>query len=60
MCLRNNQIKEPQIDALQKTMCETHNFKKAVRFRNAIINYCPEWQAEIEPRTPDENDKTTA
>ena len=60
VCVSPVEFKEPQIDALQKDMYETHNFKKAVRFRNAIINYCPEWQAEIEPRTPDENDKTTA
>ena len=31
------EFKEPQIGALQKAMCETHNFKKAVRFRNAVI-----------------------
>ena len=59
MRVSSEQSKAPQIDALQKDMCETHNFK-AVRFRNAIINYCPKWQAEIEPRTPDVDGETTA
>ncbi|RKU25297.1 transcriptional repressor [Candidatus Poribacteria bacterium] len=60
ICLRCNQIvefKEPQIDALQKAVCEAHDFK-AVRFRNEIIGYCAECQAEIEPKTSDESAET--
>ena len=62
ICLRCNQIvefKEPQIDALQKAVCEAHDFKP-VRFRNEIIGYCAECQAEIEPKTSDEDDETPA
>jgi Fur family ferric uptake transcriptional regulator len=62
ICLRCSQIvefKEPEIDALQKAVCEAHGFK-AVRFRNEIIGHCAECQAELEPKTPDENDETTA
>ena len=62
ICLRCSQIvefKEPGIDALQKAVCEAHNFK-AVRFRNEIIGYCGECQAELEPKMPDEGDETTA
>lgn len=50
ICLRCNQIiefKEPEIDALQKAVCEAHQFKP-VRFRNEIIGYCAECQAELE------------
>ena len=58
ICLRCNQIvefKEPRIDNLQKSVCEAHNFK-AVRFRNEIIGYCEECQAELEPKTSDNDD----
>lgn len=51
ICLRCNQIvefKEPKIDARQKAVCEEHGFKP-VRFRNEIIGYCAECQAELEP-----------
>ncbi len=50
ICLRCNQIvefKEPGIDALQKAVCKAHRFK-AVRFRNEIIGYCADCQAELE------------
>ena len=50
ICLRCGQIvefKEPQIDALQKAVCEAHQFKP-VRFRNEIIGHCSECQAELE------------
>ena len=50
ICLRCNQIvefREPKIDALQKAVCEEHGFK-SVRFRNEIIGYCAECQAELE------------
>lgn len=53
ICLRCSQIvefKEPQIDALQRAVCEAHGFK-AVRVRNEIIGYCAECQAELEPKT---------
>ncbi len=62
ICLRCNQIvefKEPEIDALQKVVCEAHNFK-AVRFRNEIIGYCAECQAELEPTTANNARETTA
>lgn len=62
ICLRCSQIvefKEPEIDALQKAVCEAHDFK-AVRFRNEIIGYCAECQAELEPKTPDPDGETTA
>ena len=62
ICLRCSQIvefKEPEIDALQKVVCEAHDFK-AVRFRNEIIGYCAECQAELGPKTSDSNDETTA
>jgi len=56
ICLRCGQIaefKEPQIDALQKAVCEAHQFR-AVRFRNEIIGYCTECQEEIDnPDNPD-------
>ena len=51
ICLRCNQIvefSEPKIDALQKAVCEEHGFKP-VRFRNEIIGYCAECQAELGP-----------
>ena len=51
ICLRCNQIvefSEPKIDALQKAVCEAHGFK-SVRFRNEIIGYCAECQAELGP-----------
>ncbi|RKU38316.1 transcriptional repressor [Candidatus Poribacteria bacterium] len=51
ICLRCNQIvefREPKIDALQKAVCEEHGFK-SVRFRNEIIGYCAECQAELGP-----------
>ena len=54
ICLRCGQIvefKEPGIDALQKSVCEAHQFKP-VRFRNEIIGYCAECQAELEPPSP--------
>lgn len=60
ICLRCNQIvefKEPRIDALQKAVCEAHQFKP-VRFRNEIIGHCAECQAELEPKTTDANHKT--
>ena len=50
ICLRCNQIvefREPKINALQKAVCEEHGFK-SVRFRNEIIGYCAECQAELE------------
>lgn len=53
ICLRCGQIvefKEPEIDALQKSVCEAHQFKP-VRFRNEIIGHCSECQAELEPMT---------
>ena len=62
ICLRCSQIvefKEPQIDALQKAVCEAHNFK-AVRFRNEIIGYCAECQAELEPKSLDTDSEVTA
>lgn len=62
ICLRCNQIvefKEPRIDALQKAVCEAHQFK-AVRFRNEIIGHCAECQAELEPKTTDANSEATA
>ena len=61
ICLRCNQIvefKEPRIDALQKAVCEAHQFKP-VRFRNEIIGHCAECQAELEPKTTEVNDETT-
>ena len=62
ICLRCNQIvefKEPRIDALQKSVCEAHQFK-AVRFRNEIIGHCAECQAELEHKTTDANNEATA
>ncbi len=62
ICLRCNQIvefKEPRIDALQKAVCEAHQFKP-VRFRNEIIGHCAECQAELESKTADPNDEDTA
>ena len=62
ICLRCNQIvefKEPRIDALQKAVCEAHQFK-AVRFRNEIIGHCAECQAELEPKTSETKDEATA
>ena len=62
ICLRCNQIvefKEPRIDALQKSVCEAHQFK-AVRFRNEIIGHCAECQAELEPKMIDANNEATA
>lgn len=62
ICLRCNQIvefKEPRIDALQKSVCEAHQFK-AVRFRNEIIGHCAECQAELEPNTTDIDNEATA
>ncbi|RKU31832.1 transcriptional repressor [Candidatus Poribacteria bacterium] len=53
ICLRCGQIvefKEPEIDALQKAVCDAHNFKP-VRFRNEIIGHCAECQAELESTT---------
>ncbi|MCG9127899.1 transcriptional repressor [Candidatus Poribacteria bacterium] len=53
ICLRCGQIvefKEPEIDALQKSVCDAHNFKP-VRFRNEIIGHCAECQAELESAT---------
>lgn len=53
ICLRCGQIvefKEPEIDALQKSVCDAHNFKP-VRFRNEIIGHCAECQAELESKT---------
>ena len=53
ICLRCGQIvefKEPEIDALQKAVCDAHKFKP-VRFRNEIIGYCSECQAELESTT---------
>ena len=62
ICLRCNQIvefKEPRIDALQKSVCEAHQFKP-VRFRNEIIGHCAECQAELEPKTTETNNEATA
>ncbi len=62
ICLRCNQIvefKEPRIDALQKAVCEAHQFKP-VRFRNEIIGHCAECQAELEPKTLDTDNEATA
>jgi len=62
ICLRCNQIvefKEPRIDALQKSVCEAHQFKP-VRFRNEIIGYCAECQTELEPKTSEADNETTA
>lgn len=53
ICLRCGQIvefKEPEIDALQKAVCDAHHFKP-VRFRNEIIGHCAECQAELESTT---------
>lgn len=50
ICLRCSQIvefREPKINALQKAVCEEHGFK-SVRFRNEIIGYCAECQAELD------------
>ena len=61
ICLRCNQIvefKEPRIDALQKSVCEAHQFKP-VRFRNEIIGHCAECQAELEPKTTDTDNEAT-
>lgn len=61
ICLRCNQIvefKEPRIDALQKSVCEAHQFKP-VRFRNEIIGHCAECQAELEPKTAETNNEAT-
>ena len=62
ICLRCSQIvefKEPKIDALQKSVCEAHQFKP-VRFRNEIIGYCAECQAELEATTSTESEESTA
>ena len=40
VCVSPVEFKEPQIDALQKTMCETHSFK-AVRFRKTTASAAP-------------------
>ena len=56
ICLRCGQIvefKEPEIDALQKAVCDAHKFKP-VRFRNEIIGHCSECQAELESTTSTE------
>ncbi len=61
ICLRCSQIvefKEPQIDALQRSVCEAHQFKP-VRFRNEIIGYCSECQAELESTTSTELEPST-
>ena len=61
ICLRCNQIvefKEPRIDALQKSVCEAHQFKP-VRFRNEIIGHCAECQAELERKTTDTSNEAT-
>lgn len=57
ICLRCGQIvefKEPEIDALQKAVCDAHNFKP-VRFRNEIIGHCSECQAELEATTSNDS-----
>ncbi len=62
ICLRCNQIvefKEPRIDALQKSVCEAHQFKP-VRFRNEIIGHCAECQAELALNTTEANEEATA
>ena len=62
ICLRCGQIvefKEPQIDALQKAVCEAHQFKP-VRFRNEIIGHCFECQAELEATTTTETEPSDA
>ena len=61
ICLRCGQIvefKEPQIDALQKSVCEAHQFKP-VRFRNEIIGYCAECQAELDATASNEIEPST-
>lgn len=61
ICLRCNQIvefKEPQIDTLQRAVCEAHGFK-AVRVRNEIIGYCAECQVELAPKPPPDADEST-
>lgn len=62
ICLRCGQIvefKEPQIDALQKSVCEAHQFKP-VRFRNEIIGYCSECQAELESTNSNETEPSAS
>lgn len=56
ICLRCGQIVEfiePEIESLQKAVCEAHRFKP-VRYRNEIIGYCSECQAELEPTSDTE------
>ena len=46
ICLRCNEIIEftnPEIDKLQKAMCDLHQFE-AVKYRNEILGYCKECQ----------------
>ena len=62
ICLRCNEIvefKEPRIDALQKSVCEAHQFKP-VRFRNEIIGHCAECQVELDPKAIDADNASTA
>ena len=48
ICLRCNKIiefKNPEIDELQKTVCDLHRFKP-MKYRNEILGYCRDCQAE--------------
>lgn len=48
ICLRCSKIiefKKPEIDALQKAVCKTHQFKP-VKYRNEILGYCSECQMD--------------
>lgn len=48
ICLRCSRIiefKNTEIDALQKKVCEAHQFKP-VKYRNEILGYCSECQTE--------------
>ena len=48
ICLRCNKIIEftnPEIDKLQKEICDLNQFKP-IKFRNEILGYCGECQAE--------------
>ena len=48
ICLRCNEIIEftnLEVDKLQKAICDLHDFKP-IKFRNEILGYCRECQAE--------------
>lgn len=48
ICLRCNKIIEftnPEIDELQKDICDFHRFKP-IKYRNEILGYCGECQVE--------------